>query len=226
MSIPDLAIVIACIAFLITQVNIERTRRRLEKGANKSWARADQTIRETKTELLAELQHQVRDNQPKIPIQELADIKSKLEGIPNYLEDRLGKVSTNLSENFLQLQKVIDQRIDELKKPQITRADNFGDPHEAQSASVLKRKVNEIAGKLDEAALASSFGGRMAMILEQLGYPDLKDWMIEHPQSYPMLVQEIQRRPALKARMDQLVGASQGTPGQIPAGGNRGYDLR
>ena len=216
MSIPDVAILIACIAFMITQINIERTRRRLEHGTTRSWARADQKIDETREELKSELQRIVQENRPNQPIQELAN---KINGIPQYLEVRLDKVSANMTDNFVRLQTALDARIEKISSvlPPTGKVLNLGDPTEAQQASVLKRKANEIAGKLDEAALQSTFGGRMALILEALGYTDLKDWMIEHPAVYPILVQEINRRPALKSRMDQLIGASQGggSPGSI-----------
>lgn len=221
MSIPDLAILIACVAFLITQINIERTRRRLERGTKASWARADQKIEEVKQELKADLQRLVQDNRPDSRI---AELQAKIDGIPQFFEVRLDKVSANLSENFVRLQTAMDQRLEPILKMIPAKAGNLGNAAEAQAVSVIKRKANEIAGKLDEAALASTFGGRMAMILEGLGYPDLKDWMIEHPQVYPVLVQEIQRRPALKARMDQLMGQMPqggGSPGPGPGDGAR-----
>lgn len=226
MSIPDLAIVIACIAFLITQVNIERTRRRLEKGANESWKRADQKIESVGQDLTEKIQRLVQDNRPDSRIAELA---SKLDGIPQYLELRLDKVSANLSENMIRLQTSIDQRLDPLIKvlPNIGRVSNLGDPTQAQEASVQKRKVNEIVNKLDEAALGSSFGGRMAQILDSLGYPDLKDWMTEHPEAYPMLVQEMKRHPALAARMDQIMGqVDEGQGPRVPSNGARGQFAR
>lgn len=207
-------------AFLITQLHLWKTGTKLIRKSDESWARVDATIANVQADFQAQIDQIRTDvkssggNDAKSMIAELGSLKIKLEGIPNYLEDRLSKVSANMSENFVLLQKALDQRIDEFKKIQTGTIGTIVDPREAQVASVQKRKVNEIVNRLDEAALGQTFGGRMAMILDSLGEPAMKEWMMDHPQAYPMLVQEIKRRPALASRMDAIMGQVEGTAPQ------------
>ena len=216
MEIANIAIGIATIAFLITQIHLFRTGRLLIRKSDESWTRVDKTIANVQKDFQGQVD-QIRSdvkssggNDVKTVFAELADIKIKLGGIPNYLEDRLTKVSANMSENFVMLQKAIDQKIEMVTKVPTGTIGTIVDPRTAQEASVQKRKVNEIVNRLDEAALGQSFGGRMALILESLGEPAMKEWMLDHPQAYPLIMQEIKRRPALASRMDQIMGQVEG----------------
>ena len=134
------------------------------------------------------------------------------------------KVSANLSENFVQLQTVINQKIDSVipKIPVFNPGVNLGDPREAQAAGAMKKNAAKIVNAIDAKILEGTLGGQVAAVLDAMGEPGLKDWMQENPTAYPAVLDMLQRNPRTNALLQKMQGQAQG---QSRSHGSNGGEL-
>lgn len=154
------------------------------------------------------------------PLAGLEDMKAKINGLPQYFEDRLSLVSKNLVDNFAMLQKVMDQRLDALPKlPGMLRGNV--DPTDAQEDSVASRKANQLMAAMQRQQ-AGPFVQELKGMLVEAG---LDDWVVQiddHPKIVDFLLRKLQANPQYKARVSQMMARGKGS---MSGSGNGGFNV-
>ena len=236
MEIATAAIGIACAAFLITQIHLWRVAKKLIRKSESSWAQARSTIFESSKVIHDDVIKQISESGKNSPLGDvkttIAEIESRVNGLPGVIEDRMLKIQGGLRESFISFGDQLGKNLEALTPKVPQRIPFGGDPRGAQSNSADARRVNQIVKTLE---VGVGTGGNLlgavnevADLLNQFGSPDLADWLHDNPDKLPMIYQTIQRNPRLAqglAKFEQKI-AGQGAPGNGQGRGQGGYDLR
>ena len=237
MEITDIAVYVACIAFVITQVHLALTARKLLKRNDQSWGKAQTTIFESSRAIHNDVKAQISEIGKNSPLGDvkttIAELESRVNGLPGVIEDRMLKIQGGLRESFVmfgdQVAKTIEASIP--KFPQ--RIPFAGDPKGAQAAGQDTKNINKILSTLEAGA---GTGGNLlgavndlASLLETFGEPNLADWLQENPDKLPMIYARVARNPRLAqglAKLEQKI-SGQGAPGNggMRPQGSRGGEV-
>jgi len=237
MNVSDFAIGIACVAFLITQIHLWRVAKKLIAKSNDSWAQARATIFESSKVIHDDVVKQISESGKNSPLGDvkttIAELESRVNGLPGVIEDRMLKIQGGLRESFVmfgdQVAKTIEAGIP--KFPQ--RIPFAGDPKGAQAAGQDTKNINKILSTLEAGA---GTGGNLlgavndlASLLETFGEPNLADWLQENPDKLPMIYARVARNPRLAqglAKLEQKI-SGQGAPGNggMRPQGSRGGEV-
>jgi hypothetical protein len=236
MEVTDVAVYIACIAFVITQVHLALTARKLLKRNDRSWAQARSTIFESSKVIHDDVVKQISESGKNAPLGDvkttIAELESRVNALPGVIEDRMLKIQGGLRESFVLFGDQVAKSI-EAAMPKFTPRIPFnGDPKGAQAAGQDTKNINKIISTLE---VGAGTGGNLlgavndlASMLETFGEPNLADWLQENPDKLPQIYARVSRNPRLAqglARIEQKI-SGQGPPGNGGLRSQGGYDLR
>ena len=235
MQILDLAVYVACIAFVITQVHLALTARKLLKRNDQSWAKAQATIFEAQKVIHDDVLMIVGESPGLSGMKTaIAELGARLNGLPQVIEDRFLKLQGGLKESFISFGDSLSKDLSGLLSPKIPPAFRGGmDPTLAQSKGVEARKINQIISTLEAGA---GTGGNLlgavndvAGLLEMFGEPGLADWLQENPDKLPQIYARVSRNPRLAQGLAKLENKILGTPpgngSQMSSNPSRGREM-
>jgi len=235
MEITDIAVYVACIAFVITQVHLALTARKLLKRNDQSWGKAQTTIFESSKVIHDDVVKQIAESGKNSPLGDvkttIAELESRVNGLPAVIEDKFLKLQGGLRESFVSFGDTLAKNLELLIPKLPPRIPFAGDPKGAQAAGVDSKKVNQIVNALElgvgtQGNLIGAIN-EVAGLLEQFGSPDLADWLQENPDKLPMIYARLQRNPRLAqgiAKMEQRL-AGGAPPGNGGMRGSRGGEV-
>lgn len=229
MQISDAAILIACLAFLITQVHLVRVARKLKRASEASWAKAEATIASSRESIKDDVVREIQGIQITLP-DELASLPPMVSSIPqsvgevmsSRLEDGLKDLGNHFSQNLEAAVNNIKQQVAGVEERFLAGRRFGGDPKEAQAKGVESRKVNQIVDTLEAQVMGPSIAAKvneLAQFLVEVGQADLADWLDENHQAITAIERRIRANPALAARLQQYQQKLHGGGGGQPRGG-------
>lgn len=222
MIVSDLAVAVAVIAFVITQVHLVRVARKLIRKSKESWAKAEETIAASKDEIQASVNETLKPIMSKLDNQSMAlpetvnSLKVQVETIPQSLADvmqiQMEEHTKTLGNHFSQQLtdgiQAVQKQIGEVEA-KVTNARRFGgDPSGSQTKSVESRRCNQVVEALDRhTGGGSDLMAKARMVsgfLEDVGETDLADWLDANPDSIPNIERRIRSMPSLAKRLNEL----------------------
>lgn len=225
-------LIVSSIAFMITQLHLFARAKQIMKGSKESWIKAQATIFEAERAIHNDVLEQIVQIGKNFPLGDvkttIAELESRVNGLPGVIEDRMLKIQGGLRESFVMFGDQVAKTI-EAAMPKFTPTIHFaGDPKGAQAAGQDSKNINKILSTLEAGA---GTGGNLlgavndlASLLETFGEPNLADWLQENPDKLPQIYARVARNPRLAQGLAKLEQKISG--GSSPGNGGQGFQSR
>lgn len=220
MEISEIAIVAACLAFLITQIHLIRVARKLKKASEASWQKAERQIQESRDAIKDDIIAEIKGIEIPLP-QAVLSLPDQLGSLPGNLgeviksqgEDQVKSLAEYFASNLEGAVNNIKSQIASMEEKYIQARRFGGDPKEAQAKGVESRKVNQIVQTLEDHVTGPGIAAKvneLAAFLMEVGQPELADWLDENHQAISAIERRIRANPQLAARLQAYQAKLQG----------------
>ena len=236
MNVSDLAVGIACIAFLITQVHLWRVAKKLIRKSEDSWRQARSTIFESSKVIHDDVVAQIAESGKNSPLGDIkttfAELDARVNALPGMVEDKILKIQGGLRESFTIFSDGVVKHLEALECiiPKLPPSLQGGtDPRAAQAAGVEARKINQIITTLEGGVVTGGdivgAANDLGQVLAELGEPNLQEWLVEHPTAIPKVYAIAMRHPRLAKQMQAFQQRFMGGNGPAGPQGSRGGEI-